>query len=140
MADAYYNDAPNAMLGNPVHSVVNFDTDDIRIVGLDEGSDALNLADEDLANITAGARVFVSSNLSSKTVGVVGDGIWDWANKTISSVSGSSVESLTVYKHTGTDSTSPLILNLDSWTSLPLTPNGGDVILAPAAGGVLDIS
>lgn len=140
MADAYYNEAPNGFLGNPIHSTTDLDTDDIRIFGYDEGSDALNLADEDLNDITTAARVFVSANLTTKTVGVVGDGIWDFANETVSAVTGSSVESLVVYKHTGTNTTSPLILNLDSWTGLPLTPNGGDVVLAPAAGGVLDIS
>ena len=35
---------------------------------------------------TTAARVFVSANLTTKTVGVVGDGIWDFANETISSL------------------------------------------------------
>lgn len=140
MADAYYNDAPNNFLGNGIHGQTDLDTDDIRIVLYDEGADPLNLADEDLADIMAGARIAVSANLTSKTVGSVGDGIFDHADETFSSVSGASVESLVYYEHTGTDSTAPLLMNLDSWTGLPVTPNGGDITAAPAAGGVLDIS
>lgn len=140
MADAYYNDAPNNFLGNGVHGNTDLDTDDIRIVLYDEGADALDLADEDLADITAGARIAVSADLSSKTVGSVGDGIFDHADEVFSSVSGASVESLVYYEHTGTDGTAPLLFNLDSWTGLPVTPNGGDITASPAAGGVLDIS
>ncbi len=140
MADAYYTAFANALLGNPVHSIVDFDTDDIRIILYDEGADALNLADQDLADILAGARIATSANLTSKTVGSVGAGIFDHADEVFSSVSGASIESLTYYKHTGTESTSPLIMNLDSWTGLPLTPNGGNITAAPAAGGVLDVS
>lgn len=140
MADAYYTAFPNAMLGNPVHSVVDFDTDDIRLILRDEGADALNLADEDLADIAGGAQIAVSANLSSKTVGVVGAGIFDHADEVLTSVTGASVESIDYYKHTGTDTTSPLIMNLDSWSGLPLTPNGGDVTAAPNAGGVLSVA
>lgn len=139
MASSFYNDFMDSEFGAPIHSVIDLNTDDIRVVLRDEGADALNLADQDLADISAGARIAVSVNLTSKTVGVVGDGVFDHADETISSVSGASVESLDYYKHTGTDSTSPLICNLDTWTGLPLTPNGGNVILAPAAGGVFSV-
>lgn len=140
MADAFYTDFPNAMLGNPVHSVVDLDTDDIRVILRDEGADALNLADQDLADIIAGARIAVSANLSSKTVGTVAAGVFDHADEVFSSVTGASIESLDYYKHTGTESTSPTMFNLDSATGLPLTPNGGDITWSPAAGGVLDVS
>lgn len=140
MANAYYNDFGNNLLGNGVHGQTDLDTDDIRIVLYDEGADALNLADVDLADILAGARIAVSANLSSKTVGSVGDGIFDHADEVFSSVTGASVESLVYYEHTGSDSTAPLMFNLDTWTGLPVTPNGGDITAAPAAGGVLDVS
>jgi hypothetical protein len=139
VASSFYNDFMDGEFGAPIHSVVDLNTDDIRIVLYDEGTDALNLADQDLADITAGARIAVSANLTSKTVGTVGDGVFDHADETLVAVSGATVESLTYYKHTGTDSTSPLICNLDTWTGLPLTPNGGNVILAPAAGGVFSV-
>jgi hypothetical protein len=125
------------MLGVSSDSFADLDTDDIRVIFYDEGADALNVADTDLASIVAGARIAVTANLSSKTVGVVGVGVFDHADETTNSVTGASVESLTYYKHTGTESTSPLIMNLDTWTGLPFTPSGGNVTLQPHASGVL---
>lgn len=140
MADAFYTELRNSMLGAPTHSVIDFNTDDIRIVLYDEGADALNLADQDLADIVAGARIAVSAAVGSPTVGVVSAGTFDHADVTFTAVTGASVESLTYYKHTGTDSTSPLAVNIDSATGLPVTPNGGDITWAPHASGVFQIT
>lgn len=140
MADALYNEQRNGMLGAWTHSFVDLNTDDIRIVLRDEGADALNLADQDLADITAGARIAVSAAVGSATVGTVAVGVFDHADVTFTAVSGASVESLDYYKHTGTDSTSPLIMNIDSATGLPVTPNGGDITWAPNASGVFQIT
>jgi hypothetical protein len=73
-------------------------------------------------------------------VGVVAAGVFDHADFVFTAVTGASVESLTYYEHSGVESTSPLMFNLDSWTGLPVTPNGGDITAAPHANGVLDIS
>ncbi len=140
MADAYYDDFPNALLGNPVHNRPDLDTDDIRCFLYDEGADALNLADEDVADIIAGARIAESTDLASKTVGVVGDGIFDHANFVFTSVTGNEVDSITYWAFNATESIAPTMWNLDSATGLPVTPNGGDITWAPAAGGVIDIS
>ncbi len=140
MADAYYNDAPNAFLGNGVQGAIDLDTDDIRMILYDEGADALDLANTVISDILAGARIASSANLASKTVGTVAAGIFDHADYVFTSVSGASVESLTYWKFNATETIAPLIMNLDSWTGLPVTPNGGDITAAPAAGGVLDIS
>ena len=137
MADASYNEWRNAQLGAWTHSFMDLNTDDIRIVLYDEGADALNLADQDLADIIAGARIAVSAAVGSPTVGTVAVGVFDHADITFTAVSGASVESLVYYKHTGTDSTSPLIMNIDSATGLPVTPNGGDITWAPHASGVV---
>lgn len=140
MADALYNVFRNAILGQIVHSLPDLNTDDVRVVLYDEGADALNVADEDLADILAGARIAVSAAVGSPTVGTVAVGTFDHADVTFTGVAGASVESLTYYKHTGTDSTSPLIMNIDSATGLPVTPNGGDITWAPHASGVLQIT
>lgn len=140
MADAYYNDFGSNLLGNGVHGQTDLDTDDIRIILYDEGADALNLTDADLADIATAARIAVSPDLTSKTVGSVGDGIFDHADEVFSTVTGASVESLIYYEHNATASIAPLLFNLDSWTGLPVTPNGGDITAAPAGGGVLDVS
>lgn len=139
MADAVYTDARNNLLGNGTHGQTDWDTDNLRAILYDEGADALNLADVDLADILTAARIGETANLTAD-VGVAADGAFDHTDETISTVSGATVESITYFEETGTDSTSPLLLNIDSWTGLPLTPNGGDVTLQPAAGGVFQIT
>lgn len=140
MADQLYTSFRNALLGNSPHSAVDLDTNNTRVILRDEGADALNLADQDLADITTAARIAETANLTSPTVGSSGDGAFDHADATMNSVSGATVESLDYFHETGTDSTSLLFWNIDSWTGLPLTPNGGDVTLQPAAGGVFQIN
>ena len=137
MADASYQQWRNSQFGVHVHTFADLDTDDIRCLLYDEGADALNLADQDLADIIAGARIAVSTNLTGKTVGVVAVGTFDHDNFTFAAVTGASVESLTYWKDSGVESTSPLIMNIDSATGLPVTPNGGDIIWAPNASGVV---
>lgn len=139
MADSLYTDFRNAMLGNPTHTQPDLQDNPVRAILRDEGADALNLADVDLADILTAARIGETANLTD-TVGTAGDGAYDHTDETISTVSGATVESLDYFHETGTDSTSALFWNIDSWTGLPLTPNGGDVTLQPAAGGVFQIT
>ena len=140
MANASYEEFRNGILGNGTHAQPDLDTNDIRIGLRDEGVTAVNVTTQiDLADVSS-AHVDTSGVLASKTVGTVNPGVFDHADVTISAVTGASVESLDYYDfQTATAATSPLMWNLDSWTGLPLTPNGGDVILAPAAGGVYQI-
>jgi len=140
MADAFYEVQRNSGFGNSVHSFVDLDTDTIKIIFYDEGADALNLADQDLADILAGARIHTSAGLAGKTVGVVSVGTFDHDNYTASAVSGASIESLTYYKDSGAEATSQLVMNIDSATGLPVTPNGGDIIWTPSASGVVQIT
>jgi len=107
---------------------IDFDTDDIRNILVDEGTDTpVPATDDNLDDILAGARVDVSGAFASKTVT---GGVADAADVTHSAVSGASVESLTIYQHTGTESTSRLIAYIDSATGLPVTPNGGDITVS----------
>lgn len=139
MADAVYDDARNNLLGNGTHGQTDWDTDNIKAFLYDEGADALNLADVDIADITGTAVIATSANLTA-TVGSAGTGAFDHDDHTLATVSGATVESIGYYEDSGTPATSPLLLNIDSWTGLPLTPNGGDVTLQPAAGGVFQIT
>jgi hypothetical protein len=140
MADEYYDDAGNNWLGNGVHGNTDLDTDDIRIVLYDEGADARNTADQDIADIVGGAQIQESPNLTTKEIGVVADGIFNHADEVFGTVTGSSVESLIYYEFNATASIAPLLFVLDSWTGLPVTPNGGDITAAPNVGGVLNIA
>ncbi|MNC44515.1 hypothetical protein D3C75_934250 [compost metagenome] len=48
---------------------------------------------------------------------------------TFTAVTGASIEAIVIYADTGTESTSPLIAFIDTATGLPITPNGGDIIV-----------
>lgn len=86
---------------------------------------------DNLDDIPAGARVAVSGALQSKTVT---DGVFDADDKIIAAVSGDQFEYLVLYKHTGTESTSRLILLIDTATGLPCTPNGSDITISWPSG------
>ena len=141
MADAFYEEYRNGMLGGGVHAQPDMDTNDIRVGLRDEGTTALNLATQiDVADVRS-ALVGSDTALASLTVGSAGVGAFDHADETYPSLSGATVESLDYFDfQTATDATSPMIANIDGWTGLPFTPNGGDAILAPAAGGVYQIT
>jgi hypothetical protein len=100
--------------------------DDIRAILVDTADYSVDLAAHDfLDDVAAGARVAVSSELTNKsTTG----GVFDADDVTWSSVTGDQCEAVILYKHTGTDSTSPLIAYIDSFSSgMPVTPNGGNI-------------
>jgi hypothetical protein len=61
----------------------------------------------------------------------------DAADFTFPTVTGDQSEALIFWKDTGTDTTSPLLVFLDTATSgLPVTPNGGDIAVVLSASGV----
>jgi hypothetical protein len=64
--------------------------------------------------------------LTSKTSSL---GVLDAADITFSAVSGSTIGALIMYKDTGSSASSPLLLYIDTATGLPITPNGGDIIV-----------
>lgn len=88
---------------------------------------------EFISDITA-AIVARSGNLGTKSTT---RGIFTCANPTFTAATGAVSELMVVAKDTGTDSTSPLLFFLDTFSSgMPVTPNGGDITCTIAAGGV----
>ena len=81
---------------------------------------------EFLSDISGGARIATSGAFASKTTT---GGAADAADVTFTSVTGASIEAIVIYKDTGSDATSPLIAYIDTATGLPITPNGGDIIV-----------
>lgn len=121
MANALYDKGREGFLDGSI----DWDTNDIRIILIDEADDTIDLAvDDNLDDRAGAARVATSSALGSKTVT---NGVADAADVTFSAVTGDPAESIDGYKHTGTESTSRLIFNIDTATGLPVTPNGGDI-------------
>ena len=102
-------------------------TDTIKVILVDTGAYTPQTAiHQYLADIPLSARIAGPVTLTSKaTVGGAADG----ADVTFTSVSGPTIEAIVIYRDTGTEATSPLIAYIDTATGLPITPNGGDIIV-----------
>lgn len=123
MANALFDKARQRFL----EGQFNWNTDTIKAVLVDTGTYTVNLsAHEFLSDIGSGARITVSGAFTGKTTT---GGAADANDVTFTSVTGASIEAIVLYKDTGTDATSPLIAFIDTATGLPITPNGGDIIV-----------
>jgi hypothetical protein len=103
------------------------DLDDaIKLILVDHGVDTPNPTTDDfLDDIQSGARVATSAAFTGKTFTA---GVFDANDVTLSSVSGSSAESIVIFNDTpATEATKDLIAFIDTATGLPVTPNGGDI-------------
>jgi len=121
MANSWYTLGKQHILA----AEVDLEDDDIRAILIDTADYTVDLdTDEYLDDIPGAARVATSGDLANKTIT---GGVFDADNKTISSVSGDSVEAIVLYKHTGTESTSILLFYMDEMNGLPFTPDGTDV-------------
>ena len=145
MATLVFDELRDAQLGNPTHSVTDFDTDTIASSLIDatdaNGGTAVTAANVvDYADVNDVVVVHDEEAHASKTVGVVAVGVYDAANLVMASVTGDQADNLTVHKDSGTPSTSPLALYFDSATTgLPVLPNGGNITSTWAGGGILAI-
>ena len=105
----------------------NWMTDTIKAVLVDTGVYTPNLSSHEfLADVGAGSRVATSGAFSGKSTS---GGAADANDVTFTTVSGASIEAIILYKDTGVDGTSDLIAYIDTATGLPITPNGGDIIV-----------
>jgi len=138
MARALYTSFRNGVLGSHA-TYVDLDTDTIKAVLTDHAADTPVVATDDFYDDISAGSIGTPGAIGTKTIGTVGTGIFDGDNVTFTAVSGASVESFSVYKDTGTPSTSNLIGYWDDATGLPVTPNGGDITITWAAGGILQI-
>lgn len=123
MSNALYTKYKEVML----QGLIALDTDNIKAVLVDSASYTSNLAtDQYLSDIPAGARIATSSNLVSKTVT---NGVFDAGDVTFTTVTGNQSEYVVLYKDTGVEGTSNLLVYIDTATGLPVTPNGTDIIV-----------
>lgn len=106
---------------------INWTSDTIKCILVDSGAwTPLPATHEFLADISPSARIAGPVTLTGKaTTG----GAADAADCTFNTVSGNSIELIIIYKDTGTEASSPLIAIIDTATGLPITPNGGDIII-----------
>ena len=107
---------------------INFGSDTIKVY-LCPATYTVNLSTHVYLTDMTGACTPVAGHVTlgtkTTTAGACGA-----ANSTFSAVSGAQVTSIVIYKDTGTAGTSPLIAYIDTATGLPITPNGGDIIVA----------
>lgn len=112
--------------------LLDWSSDDIRPILIDAASYTVNLAlDGFLSDVPAGARASTGTSLTGKTSTT---GIADADDATFTAVpAGPACEAVVLYKHTGVEATSRLIAYIDDATNLPITPNGGDILVQWAA-------
>ena len=128
MANALYDKGREHFLGGDN----DWDASDVRMIFVDEADDTIDLANDDfLDDRAAPSRVAVSGSFTTKTKTA---GVADADDVTIVTVTGDPFESLDLYEHTGTESTSSMICNIDTATGLPATPAGGDITVVWDAG------
>lgn len=106
---------------------INWMTNTIKVILVDTGAYTPQTAvHQYLADIPISARVAGPVTLTGKTTT---GGAADAADVTFVSVSGSSIEAIVIYIDSGSEATSPLLAYIDTATGLPITPNGGDIIV-----------
>lgn len=106
---------------------INWSSDTIKVYLIDSGAYTVNLSTHEfLSEVAGGSRIAGPVTLGSKTTT---GGAADAGDATFSAVSGTSIEAILIVKDTGAEGTSPLIAWIDTATGLPITPNGGDIIV-----------
>lgn len=137
MANAFYPSYRN-LLGT---TGINLTSADIRIILIDLADYTYSGTHDFLNDVVGAGRVATSSSLTSPTFGTVSTGTFDAADVTFSSVTGDQSEAIIIYRHTGTESTSDLILYLDTGiTGIPVTPNGGNINVVWNASGIFTLA
>ena len=123
MANTLYAEARRRFL----EAQLNWMTDTIKVLLVDTGAYTPQVEiHEYLSDIPPSSRIAGPVTLVDKATT---KGAADGRDVTFTSVSGPSIEAIVIYMDTGTESTSPLIAYIDTATGLPITPNGGDIIV-----------
>lgn len=122
MANALYAKGKEKILS----ASINLPSDTIKASLLSSSYTANLSTDEFWSGISANL-LNTSQTLGSKTVTA---GVFDAADVTFTAVTaGSTVKAVVIWKDTGTPSTSPLLVYIDTITGFPLATNGGDITI-----------
>lgn len=79
-----------------------------------------------VSDVGPSARIAGPVTLTNKSTA---GGAADANDCTFTAVSGNTINAIIIYKEDSTEATSPLICYIDTATGLPITPNGGDIIV-----------
>jgi len=111
----------------------NLSAGTVKVALIDTGVYTYSAADQFYSSASA-AAVGTPQTIGSKTFT---NGVFDGADVTFTTVTGSTVEALILYIDTGSAATSPLVAYIDtSVTGLPVTPNGGNIDITWNASGI----
>jgi hypothetical protein len=129
MATSTYPKGVAHILGGA--TAANLASDNLKILFY---AGSYSSAHEFVADLTGASIIARSGNLASKTVT---SGVLDAADVTVTGVSGAAFTHVILYKDTGSDATSVLLLNLEITS---YTPNGGDINVIFNASGIYSIA
>jgi len=105
----------------------NFSTDSFKAVLVDEGLyTPVQATDTFLADIPLGARIVTTPTLTGVTYA---GGVFDASDVNLTAVTGASIESVILYKDTGVEGTSRLIVRYDNFSGLAFSPTGGNLVI-----------
>ena len=125
MANTLYDNARKLFL----EASVNWLSDSFKCLLIDRDSYTPSFTTHiNLSDIPEASRIGSTVGVALANPTTTG-GAADADDVTFESVSGPSIEAIVIYKDTGTPGTSPLIAYMDTATGLPITPNGGDIII-----------
>lgn len=134
MANAIYPKAREAWAQGQVNwgTGTGGDTIKVTLVDLQGGAGyTYSASHEFITSVPSAARI-ATAILAGKSVT---NGVLDSNDSTFSAVTGSQSEALVIWKDTGTEGTSRLLMYIDTATGLPVIPNGGDITVQyPSAG------
>ena len=138
MANALFDIYKEALLGggNLGGTLIDLTSDTIKVSMIDTSVWVTPdpATDEDWAD--ASGEIGTGQVLGTITVV---NGTFDAADATFTAVVGNSVEELVIWKDTTTPATSPLLVSFDAATGLPVTPNGGDIVIQWNGSGIFSL-
>ncbi len=141
MANTLYLGYRRNLLGNATFVRANILSDTVRAVFVDHADINIDPATHDAYNdITAAGRITGTTTGGPALTGRTDTGgTFDAADTTFASVSGDQPDSLTLYKDTGSESTSLLLVFFDTPSGNFPVPNGGDILVTWSGSGILSL-
>ena len=134
MANAFFKKSFEGFLS----AAINLTSHNIKVAAVDTAAYTPDFdTHQYLSSVPSGDIIGRSANLANKTVSL---GVFNADDATFSSFSGDQFEALIVFRDTGSDATSPMILYIDSsYSNLPFDPEGTALIVQWPAAGIFNL-
>lgn len=127
MANALYDNAREGFLVGRFNWGTGAGGDVFKAILVDTGAYTVNLSSHQYKSSIAGGAIIAGPvTLAGKATT---SGAADADDVTFSAVTGTSIEAIVIYRFVTNDADSDLIAYIDTATGLPITPNGGDIIV-----------